>query len=116
MPPPHRVQMQMIRRRLVGREGAERVRELRAILGELPNYRNGPYADIRKWVLGEVDATRFDLAARVDGRVAEIPVERGQNIDAIVAGVGRARDRPAEHRRVRTRVSRSRSRPRRRAS
>jgi HlyD family secretion protein len=33
-------------------------------------------------VQGEVDATRFDLAARVDGRVAEIPVERGQNIDA----------------------------------
>ena len=33
-------------------------------------------------VQGEVDATRFDLAARVDGRVAEIPVQRGQNIDA----------------------------------
>jgi HlyD family secretion protein len=33
-------------------------------------------------VQGEVDATRLDLAARVDGRVAEIPVERGQNIDA----------------------------------
>src|ERR1700722_12046320 len=33
-------------------------------------------------VQGEVDATRFDLAARVDGRVAEIPVERGQNIEA----------------------------------
>src|SRR5262249_19759093 len=33
-------------------------------------------------VQGEVDATRFDIAARVDGRVGEIPVERGQNIDA----------------------------------
>jgi len=33
-------------------------------------------------VQGEVDATRLDIAARVDGRVAEIPVERGQNIDA----------------------------------
>jgi len=33
-------------------------------------------------VQGEVDATRFDLAARVDGRVAEIPVERGQNVAA----------------------------------
>lgn len=63
MPIPHRTQMQMIRRRLVGREGAERVRELRAILGDLPNYRNGPYADIRKWVLAEIDATR--LRARV---------------------------------------------------
>jgi HlyD family secretion protein len=33
-------------------------------------------------VQGEVDATRFDIAARVDGRVAEIPVERGQNVSA----------------------------------
>ena len=33
-------------------------------------------------VQGEVDATRFDIAARVDGRVADVPVERGQNIDA----------------------------------
>ncbi len=31
-------------------------------------------------VQGEVDATRFDIAARVDGRVAEVPVERGQNV------------------------------------
>jgi HlyD family secretion protein len=31
---------------------------------------------------GEVDATRFDIAARVDGRVAEIPVVRGQNVPA----------------------------------
>src|SRR4030095_1400540 len=33
-------------------------------------------------VQGEVDATRFDIAARVDGRVGEIPVERGQNLAA----------------------------------
>src|SRR5262249_34773921 len=33
-------------------------------------------------VQGEVDATRFDIAARVDGRVGEVPVVRGQNIDA----------------------------------
>src|SRR5262245_26168726 len=51
--------MQIIRRRLVGKEGAERVRELRNLLGELPNYRNGPFADIRKWLLAEVDATRM---------------------------------------------------------
>ena len=31
-------------------------------------------------VQGEVDATRLDIAARVDGRVADIPVVRGQNI------------------------------------
>src|ERR671934_189754 len=38
---PHRTQMQVIKRRLVGKEGTERVRELRAILAELPNYRGG---------------------------------------------------------------------------
>jgi HlyD family secretion protein len=33
-------------------------------------------------VQGEADATRLDIAARVDGRVKEIPVERGQNVPA----------------------------------
>jgi HlyD family secretion protein len=33
-------------------------------------------------VQGEADATRFDIAARVDGRVAKRPVERGQNVAA----------------------------------
>jgi small GTP-binding protein len=58
MPMPHRTQMTLIKRRLVGKDGAERVRELRSILSELPNYKSGPYADIRKWVLDEIDATR----------------------------------------------------------
>jgi len=50
--------MQIIRRRLVGKEGGERVRELRSLLGELPNYRNGPFADIRKWLVAEIENTR----------------------------------------------------------
>jgi HlyD family secretion protein len=33
-------------------------------------------------VQGEVDATRFDIAARVEGRVGAIPVERGQDVAA----------------------------------
>jgi HlyD family secretion protein len=33
-------------------------------------------------VQGEADATRLDIAARVDGRVKDIPVERGQNVPA----------------------------------
>ena len=33
-------------------------------------------------VQGEVDATRFDIAARVDGRVGAIPVDRGQDVAA----------------------------------
>jgi small GTP-binding protein len=50
--------MQVIKRRLVGKEGAERIRELNAILADLPNYRSGPYADIRKWVNGQIAETR----------------------------------------------------------
>ena len=58
MPMPHRTQMQVIKRRLVGKEGSERIRELRTILHELPGYRSGPYADIRKWVNAQIDGTR----------------------------------------------------------
>jgi small GTP-binding protein len=58
MPMPHRTQMQLIKRRLVGKDGSDRVRELRAILAELPGYRNGPYADVRKWVESELERTR----------------------------------------------------------
>jgi small GTP-binding protein len=59
MPMPHRTFKQLIKRRLVGKEGSERVRELRAILDELPNYKNGPYADLRKWVEGQLGETRM---------------------------------------------------------
>ncbi len=58
MPMPHRTQMQLIKRRLVGKDGSERARELRAILAELPGYKNGPYADIRKWVEAQLEHTR----------------------------------------------------------
>src|SRR6266496_2302656 len=58
MPMPHRTQMQVIKRRLVGKEGTERIRELRAILADLPGYRSGPYADIRKWVEAQLEQTR----------------------------------------------------------
>jgi small GTP-binding protein len=58
MPMPHRTFKQVIKRRLVGKEGSERTRELRAILGELPNYKNGPYADLRKWVEQQLEETR----------------------------------------------------------
>src|SRR5216117_2062305 len=58
MPMPHRTQMQLIKRRLVGKDGSERVRELRSILAELPGYKNGPYADIRKWVESQLEQTR----------------------------------------------------------
>lgn len=75
MPMPHRTQMQLIKRRLVGKEGSERVRELHVILNELPGYLNGPYGDIRKWVLAQIEEThkrshavqRDSIAVRREG-------------------------------------------------
>lgn len=58
MPMPHRTFAQVARRRLQGKEGAERVRAIHALLGELPNYKNGPYADLRTWLTAELARTR----------------------------------------------------------
>jgi small GTP-binding protein len=58
MPMPHRTFAQVAKRRLTGKEGRERIREVEALLAELPDYRNGPYADLRKWLLAEIEDTR----------------------------------------------------------
>ena len=58
MPMSHRTQMQIIKRRLAGKEGSERIRELRSVLEDLPGYKNGPYADLRKWVQAQIEESR----------------------------------------------------------
>ncbi len=63
MPMPHRTFAQVAKRRLTGKEGRERIREVRTLLGELPDYKNGPYADLRKWLLSEIDDTRVRASA-----------------------------------------------------
>jgi uncharacterized protein len=63
MPMPHRTFAQLAKRRLIGKEGRERVREVRALLDELPNYKNGPYADLRKSLLSEIEETRVRSSA-----------------------------------------------------
>jgi small GTP-binding protein len=63
MPMPHRTFAQVAKRRLVGKEGRERIREVRALLAELPDYKNGPYADLRKALLAEIEDTRVRSSA-----------------------------------------------------
>src|ERR671915_192629 len=63
MPMPHRTFVQVAKRRLVGKEGSERVRVIRGLLEELSDYRSGPYADIRKWLNEEIERTQ--VRARV---------------------------------------------------
>src|SRR6266849_9537004 len=86
MPMSHRTFMQLIKRRLIAKEGSERVHELRTILEELPGYRNGPYADIRKWVLSQIEEThmrshvvqRDTIAVRREG-VAQVALVGAPN-------------------------------------
>ena len=63
MPMPHRTFAQVAKRRLVGKEGKERIREVRALIAELPDYKNGPYADLRKSLLAEIEDTRVRASA-----------------------------------------------------
>ena len=63
MPMPHRTFAQVAKRRLTGKEGRERIREVQTLLGELPDYRNGPYADLRKWLMSEIEDTRVRASA-----------------------------------------------------
>ena len=63
MPMPHRTFARVAKRRLTGKEGRERIREVNALLAELPDYRNGPYADLRKWLLSEIEDTRVRASA-----------------------------------------------------
>ena len=58
MPMPHRVMEQKIKKRLKGKEGKARIDELKKILNDLPNYRSGPYGQIRKLVNEEIESTR----------------------------------------------------------
>jgi hypothetical protein len=63
MPMPHRTFAQVAKRRLVGKEGRDRIREVNALIAELPDYKNGPYADLRKSLMAELDETRVRASA-----------------------------------------------------
>ena len=47
---PHEVQKRIIKDRIKGKFGNQRIKELRKILGELPTFTSGPYVELRKWV------------------------------------------------------------------
>ena len=89
MPMPHRTFAQVAKRRLTGKEGRERIREVNALLGELPDYKNGPYADLRKWLdesdgdaafLGQLAAAAKQWEAR--GRATGL-LWRGEAADEV---------------------------------
>ena len=117
MPMPHRTFAQVAKRRLVGKEGRERIREVRALLAELPDYRNGPYADLRKSLLAEIEDTRVrssavhrdSIAVRREG-AAQIALVGPPNVGQVVDPAGALRY-PDQDRRLRLHDPASRPRP-----
>jgi len=55
---PHTIQMQIIKKRLHGIEGKQKLNEIRKILAELPGYNTGPYGKIKEWLHGEIKKTK----------------------------------------------------------
>ena len=103
MPMPHRTFAQLAKRRLVGKEGRDRVREVNALLEELPDYKNGPYADLRKWLASEIEESRVrsnavhrdSIAVRREGaaQIALVGCQRQENGFEAAADIGI----PADH-------------------
>jgi len=48
----------LIERRLKGTDGNARLQVIRECMAMLPGYKQGPYADLRKWLVKESDVTR----------------------------------------------------------
>ena len=64
MPMPHQEMHRLIKRRLTGLEGTERIQVLKGFLAELPGYYQGPYGELRKWLLQLIDEAQVRKAVR----------------------------------------------------
>ncbi len=64
MPIPHQEMRRIIRRRITGLEGHARIRVLQEALEQFPGYYQGPYGELRKWVLGLIDEAKLRKAVR----------------------------------------------------
>jgi len=58
MPMPHEEMRRLIIRRLKGTDGAARMRVIEECMSMLPGYRQGPYAELRKWLAQQAETTR----------------------------------------------------------
>jgi len=55
---PHVIQMQIIKKRIKGKEGKQKINELKQIREELPNFTSGAYAEIKAWIKEEIGKTK----------------------------------------------------------
>ncbi|HYG58078.1 MAG TPA: GTPase, partial [Symbiobacteriaceae bacterium] len=59
MPIPHQEMRRIIKRRITGLEGNDRIKVLKECLELFPGYYTGPYGDLRKWVQELVDQAQM---------------------------------------------------------
>jgi small GTP-binding protein len=64
MPIPHQEMRRIIKRRITGLEGTARINVLKACLDEFPGYYQGPYGELRKWVLGLIAEAQVRKAVK----------------------------------------------------
>lgn len=79
MPIPHQEMRRIIKRRITGLEGVERIKVLRACLEEFPGYYQGPYGELRKWVLQLIDEAQMRKAVKHQDQFF-IPKEGGAQV------------------------------------
>ncbi|HEY3364884.1 MAG TPA: GTPase [Symbiobacteriaceae bacterium] len=79
MPIPHQEMRRIIRRRITGLEGVDRIKVLKDCLAEFPGYYQGPYGDLRKWVLDLIEETKLRKAVQFRDQFF-IPKEGGAQI------------------------------------
>lgn len=56
---PHLIFKQKAKRRLIGKEGKEKIEEIKKLISEMPGYKTGPYGEIRKWLNEEIQLARI---------------------------------------------------------
>lgn len=67
MPIPHQEMRRIIKRRIQGTEGSERIRILNELLKEFPGYQTGPYGQLRKWVHQLIDEAKVRRSVKHQG-------------------------------------------------
>ena len=87
MPMSHKVMQRKIKRRLQGKVGKVKQDELHRILQELPNYRSGPYADLRKSLNEEIHQQQERLKVQHKDTLA---VEKEGHFQMVLVGAPNA--------------------------
>ena len=87
MPMSHKVMQRKIKRRLKGKAGKVKQDELHRILQELPNYRSGPYADLRKSFNEEIHQQQQRLKVQHKDTLA---VEKEGHFQMVLVGAPNA--------------------------